>query len=186
MTFPVSLRFDDLRHLAAHRFLVDEAAVMDAQLWERWLEMLHPDIRYVMPVRVTTSIGTGYDVRADMAHFDEDLYSLRKRVERLRTEHAWTEDPPSRTRHVVTNVRTSAADDGNADGDDAPGGDATDLLVESSVMLVRSRGDTRAPEMVTAGRVDRLRHDGDDLLLVSRLITVDESVLRTQNLAIFL
>ena len=45
-----------------------------------------------------------------MAHFDEDRYALDKRVERLLTEHAWTEDPPSRTRHLVTNVRTFATD----------------------------------------------------------------------------
>ena len=40
-----------------------------------------------------------------MAHFDEDRYSLEKRVERLDGDHAWTEDPPSRTRHFVTNVQ---------------------------------------------------------------------------------
>ena len=48
----------------------------------------------------------GFDSLADMGHFDEDLYSLRKRVQRLTTDHAWTEDPPSRTRHFVTNIRT--------------------------------------------------------------------------------
>ena len=43
-----------------------------------------------------------------MAHFDEDKYSLRRRVARFPTEHAWTEDPPSRLRHHITNVRTFA------------------------------------------------------------------------------
>ena len=31
-----------------------------------------------------------------MAHFDEDRYAVEKRVQRLLTDHAWTEDPPSR------------------------------------------------------------------------------------------
>ena len=61
-----------------------------------------------------------------------------------------------------------------------------ELRVESAVLLFRSRGDTRPPEIVCAGRVDVLRADGDAYLLAERRIDVDESVLRTQNLAIFL
>lgn len=167
-----ALPHDDRRHLVAQHFLVEEAAMLDAQCWEQWLGLLHSEIRYVMPVRVTTSIGTGYDALDDMAHFDEDLYSLRKRVERLRTEHAWTEDPPSRTRHLVTNVRTFP------DGDD--------IRVESSLVLLRSRGDDRPLEIVSATRHDTLTQTSEGWRLLARRIMVDESVLRTQNLAIFL
>ena len=42
-----------------------------------------------------------------MDHFDEDRYSLEKRVERLEGDHAWTEDPPSRARRFVSNVRVA-------------------------------------------------------------------------------
>ena len=169
-----SLAYDDPRHLAAQHFLVEEAAILDARQWEVWLGMLDEQIRYVMPVRVNTSAGTGYDELGDMAHFDEDLYSLRKRVERLLTDHAWTEDPPSRTRHLVTNVRTHTTDD------------VDQVQVSSTVLLFRSRGDTRPPEIVCAGRVDRLVTTSFGLRLRTRHISVDESVLRTQNLAIFL
>ena len=127
-----------------------------------------------MPVRVTTVVRTGYDELSDMAHFDEDRYALEKRVNRLLTEHVWTEDPPSRTRHLVTNVRTFPAD-----------GDAL-VRVESTVLLFRSRGDDREAEYVCAGRRDRLRRVDGDLRLCRREVTVDEAVLRTQNLAIFL
>jgi 3-phenylpropionate/cinnamic acid dioxygenase small subunit len=169
-----SLPFDDPRHVAAHRFLIEEAAILDAQQWAAWLELLTDDVRYLMPVRVTTVIRSGYDELADMAHFDEDRYALEKRVNRLLTEHAWTEDPPSRTRHLVTNVRTFPAEA------DAP------VRVESSVLLFRSRGDDRDAEYVCAGRRDRLREVGGALRLCRREVTVDEAVLRTQNLAIFL
>ena len=47
-----------------------------------------------MPVRVTTALGAGFDTSPGMAHFDEDKYSLSRRVARFLTEHAWTEDPP--------------------------------------------------------------------------------------------
>ena len=128
----------------------------------------------MMPVRVTTARGASSSSQPGMGHFDEDMYSLRKRVQRLATDHAWTEDPPSRTRHFVTNVRTFRAE---ADGE---------LRVESALLLFRSRGDTREPSLISAGRADLLRETGDGLRLARREITVDESVLRTQNLAVFL
>ena len=173
MTAARPLPYGDPAHLAAHQFLVEEAALLDAADYAGWLELLCEDIRYVMPVRVTTARGAGFDSLASMGHFDEDMYALRKRVQRLATDHAWTEDPPSRTRHFVTNVRTFR-----------PGGD--DLRVESALLLFRSRGDTREADLLSAGRTDLLRATADGLHLARREITVDESVLRTQNLAVFL
>jgi len=167
------LLYGDPAHLAAHQFLVEEAALLDAADYEGWLGLLTEDIRYLMPVRVTTARGAGFDSLADMGHFDEDMYALRKRVQRLATDHAWTEDPPSRIRHFVTNVRTFGAGE-------------HEWLVESALLMFRSRGDTRAADLVSAGRSDLLREGAGGLRLARREITVDESVLRTQNLAVFL
>ena len=169
-----SLPFDDPRHLAAHRWLVDEAYLLDAQDYEAWLDLLTDDVHYLMPVRVTTALGAGFDTAPGMAHFDEDKYSLGRRVARFATEHAWTEDPPSRMRHHLSNVRTFATDD--------PG----HLVVDSAVLLFRSRGDVRESALVSAGREDLLRRVGERWQLARRTILVDESVLRMQNLAIFL
>lgn len=173
MTAGQPLRYGDPAHLAAHQFLVEEAALLDAADYAGWLNLLCEDIRYLMPVRVTTARGAGFDSLADMGRFDEDIYALRKRVQRLATDHAWTEDPPSRTRHFVTNVRTFRHQAG-------------ELRVESALLLFRSRGDTREPDLVSAGRTDLLRETGEELRLARREIKVDESVLRTQNLAVFL
>jgi phthalate 3,4-dioxygenase subunit beta len=167
------LPYGDPAHQDAHQFLVEEAALLDAADYQAWLGLLTDDISYVMPVRVTTARGAGFDSLPDMSHFDEDLYALRKRVQRLATDHAWTEDPPSRTRHFVSNVRTFRL------------GDA-ELEVESALLLFRSRGDTREADLLSAGRRDVLRMTADGYRLASRKITVDESVLRTQNLAVFL
>ena len=173
MTAGQPLPYGDPAHLAAHQFLVEEAALLDAADYAGWLNLLSEDIRYLMPVRVTTARGAGFDSLADMGHFDEDIYALRKRVQRLATDHAWTEDPPSRTRHFVTNVRTFRHQAG-------------ELRVESALLLFRSRGDTREPDLVSEGRTDLLRETRDGLRLARREIKVDESVLRTQNLAVFL
>lgn len=170
-----SLPFSDERHLGAHHWLVEEAYLLDAQEYDRWLDLLAEDIHYLMPVRVTTALGARSDTAPGMAHFDENKYSLSRRVARFRTEHAWTEDPPSRLRHYVANVRTFATDDPDH------------LVVESAVLLYRSRGDVREAAVISAGREDLLRRGAEgEWLLARRTILVDDSVLRTQNLAIFL
>ena len=169
-----SLPFDDPRHLQAHHWLVDEAWLLDAQAYEDWLELITEDVHYLMPVRVTTALGAGYDTARGMAHFDEDKYSLSRRVARFLTEHAWTEDPPSRLRHHLSNVRTFATDD------------ADHLVVESATLLFRNRGDVREGSFISAGREDLLRLVDGQWKLARRVILVDDSVMRMQNLAIFL
>jgi len=168
------LSFTSATHHEAHEFLVREAELLDERRYRDWLDLLAPDIVYRMPVRVTAPETLEHGLLEDMAHFDEDLYSLRKRIERFETGHAWTEDPPSRTRHFVTNVRTF---EGSA---------ADEVVVRSYVLLFRSRGDIRDADLVSAERTDVLRRTDAGLRLARREILVDESVLRTQNLAVFL
>ena len=127
-----------------------------------------------MPVRVTTVRDAGYDWRADMAHFDEDRYAIEKRVQRLLTDHAWTEDPPSRTRHLVTNVRTFAGDGGRPCG-------SSRRCCCSAAAATTARPSTCARSGATCC-VRSATATG----WPTRRITVEESVLRTQNLAIFL
>lgn len=173
------LPFNDIRHQQAHQFLVDEAYLLDAQQYEAWLETMTDDIRYVMPVRVTTARNAGFDAspfpRPGMDHFNEDKYSLAQRVARMGTEHVWAEDPPSRLRHFITNVRTFEQDSGH-------------LLVESAELLFRSRGDVNDSALLSCGRRDLLRWDEgrNCWKLARRTIIADESVLRMQNLAVFL
>jgi phthalate 3,4-dioxygenase beta subunit len=169
-----SLGFGDERHLLAHQWLVDETYLFDAQAYSDWLETLAEDIHYLMPVRVTTALAAGYDTAPGMAHFDEDKYSLSRRVARFLTEHAWTEDPPSRLRHHLSNVRTFATVDPDH------------LVVESATLLFRSRGDVREGAFLSAGREDLLRRERGQWRLARRTIHVDESVIRMQNLAVFL
>jgi len=174
-TEEVLVRLDghDPDYHAVVDFLVREAELLDERRWRDWLGMLADDLSYEMPVRVTRAHSLEGSTLPDMDHFREDRFTLQKRVERLETEYAWTEDPPSRTRHFVTNVRVYRAESG-------------ELVARSYLLLFRSRGDVREPEWVCAERTDRLRRTEAGLRLVRRVVVVDESVLRTQNLAIFL
>jgi phthalate 3,4-dioxygenase subunit beta len=167
------LPFTDDRHIQAHQWMVDEAYLLDRQDYDAWLELLTDDIHYFMPVRVSTARSAGFDTAPQMAHFDEDKYSLSRRVARFATEHAWTEDPPSRLRHHVTNVRTFAT------------GQPDEIVVESAVLLFRSRGDVRESALLSAGREDLLRRTAAGWQLARRHIAADESLIRMQNLAVF-
>lgn len=160
--------------LGIQGILTHEAWLLDGHRYEDWLELLAQDISYVVPVATTLARGTPASRVSTMAHLDEDRYSLAKRVERLLTDHAWTEDPPSRTRRFVTNVWAGA------------GQHAGEWRVRSYLLLFRSRGE-RAPEWLSAERQDVWRGGEDSSwLLASRRVALDESVLRTQNLAVFL
>lgn len=155
-------------------FLYTEAALLDDREHRAWLDVLAPDIHYLVPVRITSPHTLADSALDDMAHFDEDRYSLVKRVERLETEHAWAEDPPSRTRRFVTNIRCWL-------------GDADDEIVaRSNLLLFRSRGDVLGPDLLSGQRTDLIRRTDTGLRLAKRQVLLDESVLRTQNLAIFL
>lgn len=168
------LPYGDDRHQQAHQFLVEEAHLLDTGRFEEWLALVTDDVEYLMPVRVTAVKAVDEASVRTMDHFAEDHYSLRLRVERFATKHAWTEDPQSRVRHHVSNVRTFAS------------GAEDELRVESAVLLFRSRGDQQPPDLLSAGRDDVLRRVDGVWRLARRVVTVDEAVLRTQNLAIFL
>lgn len=160
-------------HYEISWFLATEAELLDEHRYDEWLGLMADDVRYRMPVRVTVMRGQDGPPRT-MDHFDENRYTLGKRVERLSGKHAWTEDPPSRTRRFVTNVR-------------ARGGDVPDeVVVRSNLLLFRSRLDVRPPEWVAAERRDVLRRLDGRWRVARRDIVVDDSLVRTQNLAVFL
>lgn len=177
-------------HADVSAWLFWEAELLDERRYRDWLAVLTDDVTYRMPVRVTTANGTTGPVLGDMVHFDENRYTLGLRVERLEGRHAWTEDPPSRTRRFVTNVRVTPPDGSPRLGQ------AREVEVRSYLLLFRSRGDDRPADLIAAERTDVLRRQApdptadngvdDDWLLARRDIAVDEAVLRTQNLAVFL
>ena len=99
---------DMLLQYEVEQFFYHESALLDARRFEEWFALLADDLVYWMPVRATRSagdIGHEFAPFGSIAFFDEDKASMEQRVKRLRTGFAWAEDPPSRTRHFVNNVR---------------------------------------------------------------------------------
>jgi 3-phenylpropionate/cinnamic acid dioxygenase small subunit len=157
-------------------FLYDEAGLLDLQKFDDWAAILDKDLSYTAPLRITRQ---GPDrantiVRTTL-HFDDDYGSIMARLQRLDTKSAWAEDPPSRTRRFVTNVRVwESAKSGEYE-------------VESYLLLSRSRYEQSTLQMLSCVRHDLVRRSGPGAFkLARREIIIDQSVLGMANLAVFL
>ncbi len=106
-----------LRH-QVEDFYYLEAELLDERKLREWFELLAEDIRYWMPVRHNplerpASVSEELSAPGDAYYFDDDWKSLKIRVERAYSKIGWAEVPPSRTRHLITNIRIKK-DDGRA------------------------------------------------------------------------
>jgi 3-phenylpropionate/cinnamic acid dioxygenase small subunit len=169
--------------LRCERFLAYEALLLDDhhRLWD-WFELLDEDYQYLVPLRSTRERRSGKSEFSSTAcAVSDDLAMVRRRVERLDTEHAWAEEPPSRIRRVVSNVLVTPA--GPAE-QDAVGRRVFD--VQSSFLLYRSRLNDASGELVAGTRRDLLIDEGDRMRLRRRVVFLDHTTLPTINLSFFL
>lgn len=86
-----------------------EAALLDEWRLEEWLELLTADAVYQIP---PTDTPEG-DARNTLFLIADDALRIRSRVKQLLGKSAWAENPPSRTRRLITNVRVLGADGEN-------------------------------------------------------------------------
>lgn len=156
------------------QFLYHEAELLDGGRFVEWLGLMTDEVVYEMPIRLTREKSDKPDLAESMAHFCEDRETLRLRVERLKTDFAWAEDPPSRTRRFVSNVRV------------APGGNDQEVRVRSYLLVYRNRGDSASADLISAERHDVLVRADDGWRIRKRTVIVDQANLGTKNLAIFL
>jgi 3-phenylpropionate/cinnamic acid dioxygenase small subunit len=155
--------------------LFREAALLDAHDYHAWLEMLTDDVTYWMPIRSTRSTADAdreFTAFGEGALFDDDRKSLELRVEKHGTGYSWSEDPPSRTRHFLSNVRIVEK---HADGE---------LTVASNMLVYRSRLDDDETWWIGRRR-DRLRKVDGRWKVARREIYLDQTVLKAKNLSTF-
>lgn len=156
-------------------FLSLEARLMDDHHLNEWVNLFSDDVRYWMPVvtnRIGRDVGKEISRFGEVAHFDDDKTSLRNRVKRLATGMAWAETPPSRTRHLVSNVEILEQ------------GGTGELRVRSNFLIYRSHLEYDY-EIFSGYREDTLRPQGDSWQICRRDIILDQSVVTQKNLGIF-
>jgi len=111
-----------------------EAELLDDRKLREWFDLLADDIRYWMPIRHNTlerpeNIGDELSKPGEGFYFDDNKKGLKIRVERAYARNAWAEMPPSRTRHLITNIRIKK-DNGN------------EIEVHSNFIVYRTRLET--------------------------------------------
>lgn len=158
--------------IAALEWLEHEAELLDEGRFEEWLGLLTDDVEYSLPIRLTRERKGGLDYHIGNQVFLDNRETLGLRVARLQTEFAWAEDPPSRTRRFVTNVRVRLTPDG--------------IAVRSYLLLFRSRKDDPVPEWFSAERRDLLRRTPEGLRLARRQILLDQATIGARNVAVLL
>jgi p-cumate 2,3-dioxygenase beta subunit len=91
-------------------FLIDEAALLDEWRLEEWLALMAPDARYLVP----SLDAPDADHHDTLFLIADDRRTLASRVRQLLSGTTWAENPRSRTRRLITNVRLLAIEGGEA------------------------------------------------------------------------
>jgi 3-phenylpropionate/cinnamic acid dioxygenase small subunit len=141
-----------------------EAGLLDHDRLEEWLELFADNVRYWAPVR-TNQVRGKEDLQRPqlLAHFDDDKTGLAMRVQRIRTGAAHADEPPSRVRHFVSNVRVLVAEE-----------DRTH--VTSNFIVFKSRRG-REETLFVGCREDHWRRANGKWRIEERLIILDHDVL---------
>src|SRR5580698_1535812 len=157
------------------QFLFYEARLLDSGQFHEWLGLFTDDVHYTMSSRsnrypqsskaITMLDPHRYDeAEADQRGlFDEDISSLTARVARLDTGMAWAEDPPSRTRHLISNIEVEPAES------------ASELKVHCNFIVYRGRAETEQDFYVGA-RDDLLRDVNGEWKIARRRAILDQNV----------
>ena len=161
-----------LLQFEVEQFLYAEAALLDARRYRDWLALLADDIHYWMPIRrnvTTADLDLEFTKPGEMAFFDDDRLMLEMRVRKLEAGSAWSEDPPSRSRHFVSNVRILGVE-----GDE--------ITLEAAFHLYRTRLNTEVDSWI-GRRVDVLRRQGESFQIARRHLFLDQTLILAANMS---
>ncbi|MFT6624890.1 MAG: biphenyl 2,3-dioxygenase beta subunit [Cycloclasticus sp.] len=165
------------------QFFYREALLLDNIQYEEWFALLDEDIRYFMPIRRNVMRRSGkarpgditeYSGNDEFAHFDEDIDAMRGRLRKLLSDFSWSENPASRTRHIVSNVIIHE------------GSEANTYNVCSSFIVYRNRLE-RQVDIFAGERHDVLRRADNEpgFKIANRTILMDQSTILSNNISIF-
>jgi p-cumate 2,3-dioxygenase subunit beta len=136
-------------------FLYDEAALLDAWRLDDWLALMTDDAIY----RVPSNDSPDADPKNTLFIVADDINRIRARVARLKKKDAHAEDPRSRTRRLLTNVRIISR-----------GGAA--LEVEANFSVTRFRRNDGIRTYIGHYRYE-LRVEGARLKIAKRVAVID-------------
>jgi 3-phenylpropionate/cinnamic acid dioxygenase small subunit len=162
-------------------FLYAEAELLDDRKFREWLDLLTEDISYFMPIRRNVKFGQQADREntrqgEGISWFDEDKWTLSKRVDQILTGVHYAEEPLSRVCHLVTNVQIRRVEPSL----DHP----REVEVGCRFLVYQNRVEYETYTFV-GKRSDRLRKTAQGWKIAKREIILDQNVLLAKNLSTF-
>ncbi|MFA7498741.1 MAG: 3-phenylpropionate/cinnamic acid dioxygenase subunit beta [Leucobacter sp.] len=166
---------DAQTHFELSQFYYLEAEFLDDGRFADWLEMLGDDLHYWAPTRTNRlrrQQALSVSAPGEAAFYDETKESLAWRIRRFDSGMAWAEDPPSRTRHLISNVSAREREDGL-------------FQVRSAFIVYRNRLQTEV-DIYAGGRNDVIRRGGPHgFEVVKRTLLFEQNVLLMKNISTF-
>jgi 3-phenylpropionate/cinnamic acid dioxygenase small subunit len=160
-------------------FYYTEADLLDNRHFKDWIDLFTEDVTYFMPIRRNVKFGQHAErenTRAGegISWFDEDKWTLNKRVDQILTGVHYAEEPLSRVCHMVSNVQIIAVRDE----------DPREVDVRCRFLVYQNRVEYET-NIFVGKRTDTLRHTGDGWKIARREIILDQNVLLAKNLTTF-
>ncbi len=165
----------------AEDFYFREADLLDERRFREWLDILADDLVYFMPIRRNVKFGQ-HAARENTKHgegiswFDEDKWTLSKRVDQILTGVHYAEEPLSRITHMIGNVQIKAV----RPDLDKP----SELEVTSRFLLYQNRVEYETYTFV-GRRNDTIRITDAGWKVARREILLEQNVLLANNLTMF-
>jgi 3-phenylpropionate/cinnamic acid dioxygenase small subunit len=162
-------------------FLFAEAELLDQRQFREWLDLLTEDLVYYLPMRRNVKFGQhaareNTKLGQDISWFDEDKWTLTKRVEQILTGVHYAEEPLSRITHMVSNVQIKGARPEVSD--------AHELDVASRFLVYQNR--VQYETYIFVGRRnDTLRLTERGWKIARREILLEQNILLAKNLTTF-
>jgi 3-phenylpropionate/cinnamic acid dioxygenase small subunit len=162
-------------------FLYAEADLLDQRRFTEWLDLLAEDLVYFMPIRRNVKFGQHAEREntrqgEGISWFDEDKWTLGKRVEQILTGVHYAEEPLSRVTHMVSNVRllevTPSAEEPQT------------VTVGCRFLVYQNRVEYESTTFI-GRRTDVLRRVGESWQIARREMILEQNVLMAKNLSVF-
>jgi 3-phenylpropionate/cinnamic acid dioxygenase small subunit len=174
-----SLAYFELKQ-EIEEFLCHEADLLDGRKFRDWLDLLADDLVYFMPIRRNVKFGEHEELEntrqgEGISWFDEDKWTVTKRVEQILTGVHYAEEPLSRVTHMISNVRLL---------DVKPSvEDPHEVTVGCRFLVYQSRVEYENYTFI-GRRTDILRRHGEAWLIARRELILEQNVLLAKNLSI--
>ena len=162
-------------------FYYREADLLDDRRFRDWLDILADDISYFMPIRRNVKFGQHASREntkrgEGISWFDEDKWTLTKRVDQILTGVHFAEEPLSRVCHMISNVQIKNV---------LPSvDDPREVEARCRFLVYQNRVEYETYTFV-GRRNDTLRATDDGWKVAKREILLEQNILLAKNLTMF-